>query len=183
MERMRPMTSAPRDGTAVLLWWGCPDFAPDVCRWDEQSKAWERGAGDTRAWADDVFAGWTPIVRPLEPDAPEPKQAQKPRCGVCGDTGVIRADDRAVCCRCPSPCKKCSDRSAYRALPGCECFCHQTAPEPEAQTMPPMPQRLRLQIQSAAQESVALGQPLAQFQALAGVAHAQATRRAARVGR
>lgn len=57
------------------------------------------------------------------------------------------------------------------------------APEPEAQTMPPTPQRLRLQIQSAAQESVALGQPLAKFLALAGVAHAQAAKRAARVGR
>lgn len=148
MERMRPMTSAPRDGTAVLLWWGCPDFAPDVCRWDEQSKAWERGAGDTRAWADDVFAGWTPIVRPLEPEAPEPKQAQKPRCGVC----------------------KCEYRS-NRPTAGCECPCR------------PSMERATIQLFSAAQESVALGQPLAQFQALAGVAHARAARRAARVGR
>lgn len=54
-----------------------------------------------------------------------------------------------------------------------------SAPEPDETS----PQRLRLQIQSAAQESVALGQPLAEFQALAGVAHAQATKRAARVGR
>lgn len=124
MQRMRPMSEAPRDGTAVLLWWGCPDFAPDVCRWDEQSKAWERGAGDTREWADDVFAGWTPIVRPLEPNAPEP----------------------------------------------------------EAQTMPPSMERATIQLFSAAQESVALRQPLAKFVALAGVAHAQATMRAARVG-
>lgn len=47
----------------------------------------------------------------------------------------------------------------------------------------PPEHRLRLQIQSAAQESVALGQPLAKFVALAGVAHAQAAKRAARVGR
>ncbi len=125
MERMRPMDSAPRDGTAVLLWWKLSGCDPDVCRWEERLEAWIRGAGDDREWADDLFAGWTPIVRPLEPEAPEP----------------------------------------------------------EAQAMPPSMERATFRLFSAAQESVALRQPLAEFQALAGVAHAQATRRAARVGR
>lgn len=57
------------------------------------------------------------------------------------------------------------------------------APEPEAQAIPPSMERATFQLFSAAQESVALGQPLAKFVALAGVAHAQATQRAARVGR
>lgn len=42
----------------------------------------------------------------------------------------------------------------------------------------PTPQRLRMQILSAAQEAVALGQSLGEFLALASVAHAQATKRA-----
>lgn len=57
------------------------------------------------------------------------------------------------------------------------------APEPEAQTMPPTPQRLRLQIVSAAQESVALGQARIEFLAMASIAHVEAMERAARVGR
>lgn len=119
IERMRPMSEAPRDGTAVTLWWVWRNFAPDVCRWDEQSKAWER-AGDHREWADDLFIGWTPIVRPLEPEAPEPD---------------------------PAP------------------------------ILPPTPQRLRLQIRSAAQESVALGQGVGEFVAMAKLAHGEATKR------
>lgn len=57
------------------------------------------------------------------------------------------------------------------------------APEPEAPILPPSKGRAAFQLFSAAHESVALGQSLAEFQALAGVAHAQATKRAARVGR
>lgn len=123
MDRMRPMSEAPRDGTAVLLWWKEATYDPDVARYHTGNSMWLTDSDG--AYQDAVLAGWTPIVRPLEPDAPEP----------------------------------------------------------EAQTVPPTPQRLRLQIQSAAQESVALRQPLAAFQALAGVAHLRATQRAARVGR
>lgn len=55
------------------------------------------------------------------------------------------------------------------------------APEPEAQTMPPTPQRLRLQIMSAAQESVALGQSVGDFLAMASIAYREAKKRAERV--
>lgn len=128
MQRMRPMSEAPRDGTAVLLWWKIQRVAPNVCYWDAEGgwllDATKEIAG-SETWTDENFAGWTPIVRPLEPEAPEP----------------------------------------------------------EAQTMPPTPQRLRLQIQSAAQESVALGQGVGEFLAMAEMAHGEATERAARVGR
>lgn len=120
MDSMRPMSEAPRDGTAVLLWWTA-SVTPDVCRWLDSG--WEDEAGN--ALVEEFFAGWTPIVRPLEPDAPEP----------------------------------------------------------EAPILPPSMERATCQLFSAARESVALRQSLAQFQALAGVAHAQATKRAARVGR
>lgn len=45
----------------------------------------------------------------------------------------------------------------------------------------PTPQRLRIQILSAAQEAVALGQSVGDFLALASTAHSQATKRAERV--
>ena len=151
MQRMRPMSEAPPVGTAVMLWWKEVTLNPAVVIWHD---GWLERAPS--------FAGWTPIVRPLEPEAPE--QTQKPRCKVCGDTRIMERRGHLV------PCTHCH-------LP------REIAPEPVAQTMPPTPQRLRLQMQSAAHESVALRQPLAAFQALAGVAHAQATQRAARVGR
>lgn len=119
MERMRPMSEAPRS-TKVWVWWERYDTPESLCL---DGEAWVDEHGD--AWHVDDAQGWTPIVRPLEPEAPEPE---------------------------PAP------------------------------ILPPTPQRLRLQIVSAAQESVALGQSLAEFQALAGVAHAQAAKRAARVG-
>lgn len=115
MERMRPMDSAPRDGTEVLLWFTGHNGAA-VCFWNEKYRLWDEREDDPDGWREDQCAGWTPIVRPLEPE--------------------------------PAP------------------------------ILPPTPQRLRLQIRSAAQESVALGQSLAAFQALAGVAHARATKRA-----
>jgi hypothetical protein len=123
MDRMRPMSEAPRDGTAVLLWWKEATYNPDVASYHTGHAMWLTDSDG--AYQDTVLAGWTPIVRPLEPDAPEP----------------------------------------------------------EAQAMPPSMERATIQLFSAAQESVALRQPLAAFQALAGVAHAQAARRAARVGR
>ena len=42
----------------------------------------------------------------------------------------------------------------------------------------PTPQRLRMQILSAAQEAVALGQSLGDFLAMASIAHNEATKRA-----
>jgi hypothetical protein len=120
MDSMRPMSEAPRDGTAVLLWWKA-SVTPDVCRWLDSG--WEDEAGN--ALVEEFFAGWTPIVRPLEPDAPEP----------------------------------------------------------EAPILPPSMERATCQLFSAARESVALRQSLAQFQALTGVAHAQATKRAAKIER
>ena len=129
MDRMRPMSEAPRDGTEIKLWVKGKK-EPFVCGWHVVGGVgvWMRMEdppvelvyGDER-----YLLGWTPLDVELEPDAPE---LEDPR--------LARS-----------------------------------------------PQRLRLQIQSAAQESVALRQPLAKFVALAGVAHAQATRRAARVGR
>mgnify|MGYP000857588494 CR=1 FL=1 len=53
------------------------------------------------------------------------------------------------------------------------------APEP-APILPPTPQRLRLQIRSAAQESVALGIRVGEFLAMASIAHNEATKQAAR---
>ncbi len=170
IERMRPMDSAPRDGTAVLLWWKMSGLDPDCCRWDVKLEAWVRGAGDNREWADDLFAGWTPIVRPLEPDAC--------RCEVWRPTFLI--------C---DPCKNSLPDGMWMRLVASEQQAERRAaemeierflaPEPEpAPILPPTPQRLRLQIVSAARESVALGQSLAAFQALAGVAHARATKRA-----
>lgn len=129
MDRMRPMSEAPRDGTEIKLWVKGKK-EPFVCGWHVVGGVgvWMRMEdppvelvyGDER-----YLLGWTPLDGELEPDAPEP----------------------------------------------------------EAQTMPPSMERATFRLFSAAQESVALGQPLAQFQALAGVAHAQATKRAARVGR
>lgn len=53
-------------------------------------------------------------------------------------------------------------------------------PKPEARTIPPTPQRLRIQILSAAHESVALGQSGGDFLAMASIAHNEATKRAER---
>jgi len=116
MERMRPMSEAPRS-TKVWVWWKRYD-TPESLRLD--GEAWVDEHGD--AWHVDDAQGWTPIVRPLEPDAPEP----------------------------------------------------------EAQTMPPTPQRLRLQIRSAAQESVALGIGVGELLEMAKLAHGEATKQAAR---
>ncbi len=151
MDRMRPMSEAPRDGTEVLLWWKEATYNPDVAHYYAPWTMWLTD-GDS-AYQDAVFAGWTPIVRPLEPDAPERN---------CKGAWVLGNN----CKTCP----RCIETKPE-------------APEPEAQTMPPTPQRLRLQIRSAARESVALGQGVGEFLAMAEMAHAQATQRAARVGR
>ncbi len=111
MERMRPMDSAPRDGTEVLLWFTGHNGAA-VCFWNEKYRLWDEREDDPDGWREDQCAGWTPIVRPLEPE--------------------------------PAP------------------------------ILPPTPQRLRLQIRSAAQESVALGIGVGEFVAMASLAHMEA---------
>ncbi len=151
MDRMRPMSEAPRDGTAVLLWWKEATYNPDVASYHTGCAMWLTDSDG--AYQDAVLAGWTPIVRPLEPEAPERN---------CKGAWALGNN----CKTCPR--------------------CIETKPdalEPEAQTMPPTPQRLRLQIQSAAQESVALGQARIEFLAMASIAHVEAMERAARVGR
>lgn len=72
-ERMRPMSEAPRDGTQVLLWWKEATYNPDVAHYYAPWTMWLTDSDS--AYQDAVFAGWTPLVRPLEPDAPEPEPA------------------------------------------------------------------------------------------------------------
>lgn len=170
------MSEAPRDGTVVRLWAGNPALGAIEGSWHKDAEEW-RGNGS--GWDEANFVGWTPIVRPLEPNAPEPDR--KPRCGVCGDTHVMELRENLVpCTHCPMPCSRCA-AGAYCATPHCLCDCHggekaQVAPEPES--LPPSKQRATFQLFSAAQEAVALGQSVGEFLALASVAHAQATKRA-----
>ncbi len=126
-ERMRPMSEAPPNADWVHVWPKIQTNVPDRVFWHayEVGGVWvDADGGELNDAQVKCCAGWTPIVRPLEPDAPEP----------------------------------------------------------EAKTIPPSIDRATFQLFSAAQESVALGQSMAAFQALAGVAHARATKRAAMVG-
>lgn len=102
-ERMKPMSEAPRDGTAVVLWWKIQRLAPNVCYWDaEGGRGWMLDGSEeidsSETWTDENFVGWTPIVRPLEPEAPEPAEesplrpiAEAPKAGA----GVVC---RRGCC-------------------------------------------------------------------------------------
>lgn len=55
-----PISTAPRDGTTVLLWakWQNSPAGPVIARWDARQKQWARH-GSTRALASDIVTHWT----------------------------------------------------------------------------------------------------------------------------
>ena len=73
----RPIETAPKDGTRILLW--APGARLDIWKWIDISRWWE--AGDTEWWREGIHGPthWMPIPEPLETEkgrAPESAASQ-----------------------------------------------------------------------------------------------------------
>lgn len=70
----RPIETAPKDGTAILVWFFEPNLAR-VCRYTADPKGFVWAAGDMEAWNARHARWWMPVPKPPLP-APPPTGEQ-----------------------------------------------------------------------------------------------------------